>query len=107
MITRAMSVAVSLSCATLAVFVAGPIGAQTPPASAPPMKPAEAAITDVGALAWLDGCWAGTVNQRDFREQWSPLRGGILLGVGSTVFQGKLQCYEYRRIEPDPKRTRT
>ncbi len=44
----------------------------------------------VAALAWLDGCWAGTVNQRDFREQWSPLRGDILLGVGSTVYQGKI-----------------
>jgi hypothetical protein len=97
---RAMPVAVWLSCSALAAFVAGPIGAQTPAAPAPPVKTAETAITDVGALAWLDGCWTGTVNQRDFREQWSPMRGGVLLGFGSTVFQGKLQSHEYLRIEP-------
>jgi Domain of unknown function (DUF6265) len=64
--------------------------------------PAEPAtdVNSVASLAWLDGCWVGTVNQRDFREQWSPLRGNILLGVGSTVFQGKAQSYEYLRIEP-------
>ena len=100
MIKRAMSVAVSLSCTALAAFVAVPIGAQTPATPAPPVKTADAAITDAGALAWLDGCWTGTVNQRDFREQWSPLRGGMLLGFGSTVFQGKLQSYEHLRIEP-------
>lgn len=100
MFKRAMSFAISLSCTALAAFVAGPIGAQTPAAPVPPMKSAGATITDVGALTWLDGCWAGTVNQRDFREQWSPLRGGVLLGFGSTVFQGKLQSYEYLRIEP-------
>lgn len=100
MIKRAMSTAILLSCIAWAVFVADPIGAQAPAAPAPPPKTAGAAITDVGALAWLDGCWTGNVNQRDFREQWSPLRGGVLLGVGSTVFQATLQSYEFLRIEP-------
>ncbi len=68
-----------------------------PPAASP--EAAQADVTNVAALAWLDGCWAGTVNQRDFREQWSPLRGGMLLGFGSTVYQGKTQSYEYLRIE--------
>jgi len=102
MIKRVMSVPVFLCFAALTAFVAGSIGAQTPAAPAPPVKTAEAAITDVGALAWLDGCWTGTVNQRDFREQWSPMRGGVLLGFGSTVYQGKLQSYEYLRIESRP-----
>ena len=31
-----------------------------------------------------------------------PLRGGMLLGIGSTVFQDKLQSYEYLRIEARP-----
>jgi len=100
MIKRAISVAILLSCTGLAAFVAGPTGAQTVAAPAASVKTADTTTTDVGALAWLDGCWGGTVNQRDFREQWSPLRGGMLLGVGSTVFQGKLQSYEYLRIEP-------
>jgi hypothetical protein len=25
--------------------------------------------------AWLEGCWRGAVNQREFREHWLPLRG--------------------------------
>lgn len=99
MTNHAMSLAVWLSCAAVAALIAGPIGAQAPAAPAPPTTTA-ATTTDAGALAWLEGCWAGTVNQRDFREQWSPMRGGVLLGVGSTVFQGKLQSYEYLRIEP-------
>ncbi|MCC7327964.1 MAG: hypothetical protein IT521_14310 [Burkholderiales bacterium] len=72
--------------------------AQTPPAATVSAAPA-ADLNSVTTLAWLDGCWAGSVNQRDFREQWSPLRGGVLLGVGSTVFQNKLQSYEFLRIE--------
>jgi hypothetical protein len=63
---------------------------------------ADADVKSVASLAWLAGCWVGTVNQRDFREQWSPLRGDILVGVGSTVYQGKAQSYEFLRIEPRP-----
>lgn len=83
--------------ATLALC-AGLAHAQTTaaPVGAPPPS---ADLNSVAALSWLDGCWTGTVNQRDFREQWSPLRGGTLLGVGSTVMQGKLQSYEFLRIE--------
>jgi hypothetical protein len=50
-------------------------------------------------LSWLYGCWGGKVNGRDFREQWMPLRGNTLLGIGSTEFQEKLSSYEYLRIE--------
>ena len=101
MIERSNSLAGLLICTALTVVVAGPICAQAPAANVP-ANPTEATIADVGALAWLDGCWAGTVNQRDFREQWSPLRAGVMLGFGSTVFQGKLQSYEYLRIEARP-----
>ena len=53
----------------------------------------------VSVMSWLYGCWGGKVNQRDFREQWMPLRGNTLLGIGSTEFQDKLASYEYLRIE--------
>lgn len=91
--------------AALAVLAGMAAHAQTPPPGAPaaPAAAPEAAqpdLSNAATLGWLDGCWAGTVNQRDFREQWSPLRGGMLLGVGSTVYQGKTQSYEYLRIEP-------
>jgi hypothetical protein len=98
-ISRCINACVIAALAALAGVAAH---AQTPPTAAPAAAPPDAAqadLTSVAALAWLDGCWAGTVNQRDFREQWSPLRGGMLLGFGSTVFQGKTQSYEYLRIE--------
>ena len=75
-----------------AVASAGAALAQSPPAATDPLA----------LLAWLDGCWRGLVNQREFREHWMPLRGGLLLGVSHTVMGGKSQGYEYLRIEPRP-----
>lgn len=69
---------------------------------APGAQPVSTDINDVLALAWLEGCWAGNVNQRSFREQWTAVRGNMLLGVGSTVYQGKVQDYQYLRIEAQP-----
>jgi hypothetical protein len=50
------------------------------------------------SLAWLEGCWRGNVNQREFREQWMPLRGAMMLGVTQTVTQGRTQDYAFLRI---------
>jgi len=58
--------------------------------------------TDTGPLAplaWLAGCWQGTVNHRDFREEWLPLRGGMLVGAGQQVMNGAMQDYEFLRID--------
>ena len=87
-----------------------PAPAATSPASTTPAAtPAAAGAAstappaDTGplaALAWLEGCWLGNVNQREFREQWLPLRGGILIGAGQSVLRGKMQDYEVLRIEP-------
>ena len=92
-------------------------GAERPtPAAAP------AAAQSLEALAWLRGCWRGEVNRREFLEQWSPARGGMMVGISHTIiapkFQGtlkekmetvgktkadpgseKTQDYEYLRIE--------
>ena len=82
-------------CAFLvALLVATAAVAQSP---APRTEAAEA--PDLAALAWLEGCWRGTVNQREYREHWLPLRGGLLVGVSQTVAQGKTQGYEYLRVE--------
>ena len=62
--------------------------------SAPP-PPAEA----LTALEWLHGCWRGTVNQREFREHWLPAAGGMMIGAGHTVLQGRTQDYQYLRLE--------
>jgi hypothetical protein len=80
--------------------------APAPPAAAtrPPAAPAAAAPSDpLAEFAWLEGCWRGTVNQREFREHWMPPRGGMLLGVSQTVMAGKTQGYEYLRIETRPE----
>jgi len=91
---------------TAAAMAQTPAATQPAPAAAPPpavpataaqAQPVDAAAID--SLGWLEGCWKGTVNQREFREQWSPLRGGMLVGAGHTVNQGKTQSYEYLRLE--------
>jgi hypothetical protein len=60
-------------------------------------------VADAGPLAdlaWLAGCWRGSVNQREFREHWMPLRGNLLVGSGHTVVGGRTQDFEYLRLEP-------
>src|SRR5205085_9632114 len=78
---------------------------ETPPASGG-VTSGEASTSEssgpLAPLAWLAGCWQGSVNQREFREQWLPLRGGLLIGAGQSVLQGRMQDYEFLRIEPRP-----
>jgi hypothetical protein len=105
------AVAVGAS-AIAALLLCAPAFAQQPPAVPPqaaapapaaPAAPAAAKAVDGGplaSLAWLEGCWQGTVNQREFREHWLPLRGGMLIGAGQSVLRGKMQDYEFLRIEP-------
>jgi hypothetical protein len=72
---------------------------------APEPEPAPAATAEpspLAPLAWLEGCWSGTLNRREVREHWLPLRGNVLLGISHTVLQGKTQDYEYLRIESRP-----
>lgn len=71
--------------------------AQTPPT---PQPSAAAAQSPLAAFAWLAGCWEGSVNQRDFREEWLPLRGEIMIGASQTAMQGKTLSYEFLRLEP-------
>jgi hypothetical protein len=87
---------------TAPASAAPPAAGVTAPA---PAAPAAASILDNDPLgltqfAWLDGCWRGEVNQREYREHWLPLRGGMMLGASHTVIGGKTQSYEYLRLEP-------
>ena len=115
---------VTISLAIIAALLSAGVEAQQPPAvptepSTPaPAETAPASTTPAPAvagtassapsadtgplapLAWLEGCWLGNVNQREFREQWLPLRGGVLIGAGQSVLRGKMQDYEFLRIEP-------
>lgn len=91
-----------------------PPAATSPPSAQPDAAPSAKASAEGGAgkgegataeagplaaLAWLAGCWQGTVNQREFREQWLPLRGGMLVGAGQQAMRGQMQDYEYLRLE--------
>ncbi len=105
----------------LALALAGaltPALAQTPAAAAQdaatvnaPAAPPNTAVPATSVtptptlepFGWLHGCWDGKVNQRDFREEWLPLRGDMMIGVSHTVSQGKTQDFEYLRLELRPE----
>ncbi|MEO5702153.1 MAG: DUF6265 family protein [Casimicrobiaceae bacterium] len=90
--------------ATACVVLAQCAWAQTPPAAEPPAKgapaqPASLPVPSLPSLGWLEGCWQGNVNKRDFREVWLPQRGGMMLGVSQTVSGDKTLDFEYLRME--------
>lgn len=98
----------AMALALCMIGCASPLPQQAPGESRTPIpEPNAAAANPAGAadtgplapLAWLEGCWQGTVNQRDFREQWLPLRGGMLIGAGQQVLRGRMQDYEFLRLE--------
>jgi len=86
-----------------ALLVAAPAAAQyVAPASPPPASVANAKAQNatLQSLAWLEGCWRGTAGAREFREQWMPLRGQMMLGVSQTLDEkGATQDFEYLRLE--------
>jgi hypothetical protein len=99
---------IKLSAMTLCAVMVAMLGAATAVAQSPSQrdaKPAEVKAPEgsaLAALAWLEGCWRGTVNRREFREHWMPLRGNLLIGVSHTVMQDKTQGFEYLRLESRP-----
>jgi hypothetical protein len=88
---------------------AAPAPTEHPPGSAPlaaaggtaagaaPAKPA--ATGPIAPLAWLQGCWRGEVNHREFREYWMPPQGDVMVGVGQLALDGRMSDYEYLRLE--------
>ncbi len=89
----------ALAVALLLCAASAPSEAQDSPQQPAQPQPAPEAASPLGQLAWLEGCWRGSVNQREFREQWLPLRGGVMLGVNHTVMDGKTVDFDYLRIE--------
>jgi len=82
-----------------AAFVAMPATAQNSPAPSEPKAQDTAALS---SLAWLEGCWKGTAGPREFREQWMPLQGAMMIGVSQTIEKGATQGYEFLRLETRP-----
>lgn len=76
-------------------------------ASKPDTAAAPAATpSPLDALAWLRGCWAGKVEQREFFEQWQPPRAGMMVGVSDTIVhdlkragESRVDDYTYLRLE--------
>jgi Domain of unknown function (DUF6265) len=107
-----MRIALALTVApalTPALAQAPAATAQDAATATSPAAPANAAIAPGNPTAtlepfgWLHGCWDGKVNGRDFREEWLPLRGDMMVGVSQTVMQGKTQDFEYLRLELRPE----
>ena len=115
-ILRRLAFTRALALASAAAFVSAlaqtaPAPSQEPAAIGSPAVPPNSAVTAAPVtptsaleqLRWLHGCWDGKVNQRDFREEWLPLRGDMMIGVSHTVSQGKTQDFEYLRLELRPE----
>lgn len=54
-------------------------------------------------LAWLVGDWEGTTGDKQFDEHWIPAKGGLMLGVGRWVKDGRAIDFEYMRIFQAPE----
>jgi hypothetical protein len=103
-----MLVAVAARAEAPATPSAGPAASASAPTAAPASPvpaaaasavPPASAADPLAALAWLAGCWAGDVNQRDYTEQWTKPAAGMMLGLGHTVMGGRTLSFEFMRIE--------
>lgn len=75
-----------LRCA--AAWLVTSMAASIAPAAGPPIE----------QIGWLAGCWNADNAEPGSGEQWMPLAGGTLLGIGRTVRGGKTVAYEFMRI---------
>ena len=62
--------------------------------------PAWAADSPLDRLGWLAGCWRIEGGEAGSGEQWLPLAGGTLLGVGRVVKRGLTVSHEFMQIRP-------
>lgn len=90
------------ACLALAACATPEAPATSASARSPSAAASDAGHGPLAPFAWLAGCWQGHVNQREFREQWLPLRGNVLVGAGQQAMGATLQDYEYLRIESRP-----
>jgi hypothetical protein len=60
--------------------------------------PWPARADELASLRWLTGCWAAENGEAGSGEQWMPLAGGTMFGVGRTVRNGKTVQHEFLQI---------
>lgn len=68
-----------------------------PPSAMVTTRPA----TQLDALQWLAGCWSGSSGKMTFREHWMRQAGGMMMGMGYSMADGKMASFEAMRIELD------
>jgi uncharacterized protein DUF6265 len=107
--TLTLIIIAAWSCATASAqtTTAAPAAPTAPPKAVP-----GAASPSLDALAWLRGCWKGSAARREFREQWMPAQGGMMVGISHTVVAPKLQGPMQHRLdtagkEQDPAAEKT
>lgn len=49
-------------------------------------------------VAFLSGCWSGTMGSLDMREQWSEVEGNVMLGTTRFYRDGVLVDFEFASI---------
>lgn len=52
-------------------------------------------------LAFLAGCWAGTMEALDMREQWSEPEAGLMLGTTRFYRDGEAVDFEFGMVVED------
>jgi hypothetical protein len=58
-----------------------------------------ALAANLNDLQWLAGDWVLTKGPRTIEEQWMRPSGGVMLGMSRTVNGGKVNEFEFLRIE--------
>lgn len=61
--------------------------------------PAAAQAPSIATLAWMAGCWQRQSPTTTVDEQWMAPAGGMMLGMGRSVRDGRVADYEMMRIE--------
>ena len=68
--------------------------------AADPVLPSRAAPSArLDQLAWMAGDWGGPDGTAAVEEHWLAPKGGLMLGLGRTVKDGKAVDFEFMRIE--------
>jgi len=49
-------------------------------------------------MSWLEGCWDGDSDTRQFEECWSEPAGGLMIGYGRSIGASGQAGFEYLRL---------
>lgn len=94
---------VALGVALVVAFGAGasPLTAwQAPPATETPAD-SDGTGMSLDDLAFLAGCWAGTMGSLDMREHWTEAEGGVMLWTTRFFRDGRLADFEFGMLLDD------